>query len=187
MQKRCKRDVTWDDSCKHCEYYIQYHSINFCFYYQCQRIVFLLVLWGDWSWWSMIPINQVEISVGRHGTPWDAMGRHGTPWDAEVISTSGSFVSSTFAWSRWKKAATPSEITTVTWGMFQWPLFDLWISWNILNSNVPCWCITRCRKPTRYIKSGEPIEPILHGNRAMATLSLWEARSNHTFRQFLYA
>lgn len=38
----------------------------------------------------------------------------GTPWDAEVISTSGSFVSSTFAWSRWKKAATPSEITTVT-------------------------------------------------------------------------
>lgn len=25
----------------------------------------------------MIPINQVEISVGRHGTPWDAMGRRG--------------------------------------------------------------------------------------------------------------
>ena len=29
------------------------------------------------------------------------------------------------------------------------------------------------------IKSGEPIEP-MHGNRAMATLSWWEARSNHT-------
>lgn len=41
-------------------------------------------------------------------------GFGGTPWDAEVISTCGSFVSSTFAWSRWKKAATPSEITTVT-------------------------------------------------------------------------
>ena len=54
------------------------------------------------------------IMVIYDGTPWDAMGRHGTPWDAEVISTSGSFVSSTFAWSRWKKAATPSEITTVT-------------------------------------------------------------------------